>query len=37
MSTIKDVARVSGYSISTVSYALKGNEKIPLETQNKIK
>lgn len=37
MITIKDVAKASGYSISTVSYALAGNKKIPLETQNKIK
>lgn len=37
MATIKDVARLSGYGISTVSYALKGSSKIPLETQEKIK
>ena len=37
MSTIKDVAKASGYSIATVSYALTGHKKIPIETQNKIK
>ena len=37
MSTIKDVAKASGYSIATVSYALTGHNKIPIETQNKIK
>lgn len=37
MPTIKDVARISGYSISTVSYALVDHEKIPEETREKIK
>ncbi len=37
MVTIKDVSKASGYSISTVSYALAGNKKIPIETQKKIK
>lgn len=37
MSTIKDVARESGYSISTVSYALKNDPKIPEQTRDKIK
>ena len=37
MSTIKDVARESGYSISTVSYALKNDPKIPEATREKIK
>ena len=37
MATIKDVAKESGYSISTVSYALTGNKKIPIATQEKIK
>lgn len=37
MATIKDVSKASGYSISNISYALAGNKKIPIETQNKIK
>lgn len=37
MSTIKDVARVSGYSISTVSYALNEHPSIPADTKKKIK
>ena len=37
MATIKEVAKASGYSISTVSYALSGNKKIPIATQEKIK
>lgn len=37
MSNIKDVAKRSGYSISTVSYALSNNPKIPEETRDKIK
>lgn len=37
MATIKDVARESGYSISTVSYALKNDPKIPEKTRDKIK
>ena len=36
MTTIKDIAKVSGYSVSTVSYALARNPKIPIETQDKI-
>ena len=34
--TIKDVARYSGYSVTTVSYALNGNGEIPKETKEKI-
>lgn len=37
MPTIKDVARISGYSVSTVSYALADRKKIPEETRIKIK
>lgn len=34
--TIKDVARKSGYSITTVSYALNGRREIPDKTKEKI-
>lgn len=34
--TIKDVARVSGFSVSTVSKSLNGCSEIPLETRQKI-
>ena len=37
MPTIKDVARLSGYSISTVSYALSDDPKIPEDTKNREK
>ncbi|MBD2871642.1 LacI family DNA-binding transcriptional regulator [Paenibacillus arenilitoris] len=36
MATIKDVARMAGVSISTVSYALNNNEKVSKETKRKI-
>lgn len=36
MSTIKDVARLAGVSISTVSYALNDNGKVSEETRQKI-
>lgn len=34
--TIKDVAKHSGYSVTTVSYALNGNKEIPEKTREKI-
>lgn len=34
--TIKDVALASGYSVTTVSYALNGSSEIPKETKDKI-
>ena len=37
MATIKDIARESGYGVSTVSYALKNDPKIPESTRQKIK
>ena len=37
MVTIKDVAKQSGYGVSTVSYALKDDPKIPVATRQKIK
>lgn len=36
MVTIKDVAKASGYSVSTVSYALNDSDNIPQETKDKI-
>ncbi len=36
MVTIKDVAKASGYSISTVSYALNDSGNIPQSTKDKI-
>lgn len=36
MSTIKDVARIAGVSISTVSYALNDNGKVSEDTRKKI-
>lgn len=36
MVTIKDVAKASGYSISTVSYALNDSKSIPKQTKEKI-
>lgn len=37
MATIKDIAKKSGFSISTVSYALSDDPKIPDKTKQKIK
>jgi LacI family transcriptional regulator len=37
MPTIKDIAERSGFSPSTVSYALRDNPRIPEETRDKIK
>lgn len=34
--TLKDVARESGYSLMTVSYALRGSQKIPAKTRAKV-
>jgi len=36
MATIKDVARVSGYSVSAVSYALNNHPSIPEHTRQRI-
>ncbi|QMS85059.1 LacI family DNA-binding transcriptional regulator [Candidatus Xianfuyuplasma coldseepsis] len=36
MVTIKDVAKASGYSVSTVSYALNDSDNIPQVTKDKI-
>jgi LacI family transcriptional regulator len=37
MVTIKEIAAQSGFSPSTVSYALRDNPRIPVETRDKIK
>ena len=37
MPTIKEIAERSGFSPSTVSYALRDNPRIPGETRDKIK
>jgi LacI family transcriptional regulator len=36
MATIKDVAKLAGVSVSTVSYALNGSTKVSLETKRKV-
>ncbi|GGH78502.1 LacI family transcriptional regulator [Pullulanibacillus pueri] len=36
MATIKDVAKLAGVAISTVSYALNGSDKISLDTKRKV-
>ena len=36
MSTIKEISKKTGYSNATISYALKNDPKIPLETREKI-
>lgn len=35
--TIKDIAELTGYNVSTISRSLNDNERIPLETREKIK
>ncbi len=37
MATIKEIAKSSGYSPSTISYALRDNPRIPEETRERIK
>lgn len=37
MPTIKEIARTSGFACSTVSYALRGNPRIPEETRLRIR
>ncbi|MEG0069538.1 MAG: LacI family DNA-binding transcriptional regulator [Cetobacterium sp.] len=35
--TLKDIAALTGYSVSTVSRSLNDNDRIPVETRNEIK
>lgn len=35
--TLKDIAALTGYSVSTISRSLSNNDRIPLETRNEIK
>jgi LacI family transcriptional regulator len=36
MTTIRDIAKASGFSIATVSRVLNGSDKVTEETRNKI-
>ena len=35
--TLKDIAAITGYSVSTISRSLNNNNRIPLDTRNEIK